>query len=928
MGKQVRIWALFLVGLMGILKLQADFPPRTPWNTSKVVGSPEPPAPARVERVFPRLKFPEPSDLLFDPVTRHWFVALVGGKLVTFPNSQDPDQFVVAGDLKSQHTNLSQFLGFTLHPGFATNRFLFAVFNETHDKTNRWVMARYTVATNATPQLELRSETLIITSKCGGHDGAAVKFGPDGMIYASLGDGSSPEPPDAFKTGQDLSDLMSSIIRLDVDHPAPGQNYSVPSDNPFIHRKGARPEVWAYGFRNPWRMNFGPDGALWVGDVGWELWEMIHRVTPGYNGGWSFVEGPQAVNASQSPPTPIHPPISLHGHHEASSITGGLFYGGRRMPAQRGAYVYGDYATGKIWALRNEGERMVSRVELCDTSVQIVGFAEDDSGEIVMLDFRGDGGIYRLIPNNTTDNSLPFPRKLSETGIFTEVRTQTPSPGVLSYRINAEMWSDHATSERWIGIPGTNRWHNGSLPVGSVLVKTLSMEMEKDNPRSRRRLETQMLHSGTDGWQAYTYRWNESQTDAELVPSSGEVISLTVKDASEPGGIRQQNWKFGSRSECLRCHNPWSGTVLGLAQEQLHKGKSEKDSALLQFMAAGVVTFDTPPKLPEPWPSPYDASAPVDQRARVWLHLNCAPCHRFGAGGSVASFFNIDAKVEDLRLINQIPTRGTFALEEPRVLVKGHPERSVLWFRVNTEGQGHMPHIGSRLVDARASNMLAEWIESMPPEGAPVALQSDSTSRGLANLRTAQRDPSRLPDFLTSARNSTNSFYRDLAARFLPVSQRRQTLGSDFKPQQVLDLTGDPVRGKQLFHGEGGPQCSRCHVMEGQGRNYGPDLTQIRSRYDKATLLDHIMQPSKLVAPEYELHLVETKDGRSLAGFISRTGKDAFQLRVESGETMRLTQQEIVTDSKSPQSAMPEGLLDSLTAQEAADLMAYLTARR
>jgi len=920
--------ALFCLALTWVGLVHGEPPPRVPWTTSKVIGSPEPPAPARVERIFPKLNFPEPIDFAYEPVTKRWFVGLLGGRLLTFSPSPEPERADLAGDLRGRHTNLTQFLGFTFHPGFATNRFLFAVFTEKHQETNRWVIARYQITTATPPELDLTSETIIITSKCGGHDGACVKFGPDGMLYASLGDASSPEPPDALKTGQDLSDLLASVIRLDVDHPAAGQNYRVPADNPFVNRPGARPEVWAYGFRNPWRMNFGPDGALWVGDVGWELWELIHRVTPGYNGGWAFVEGPQSVRSEPAPPTPVNPAIALHPHHEAASITGGLFYHGPQLPGIRGAYVYGDYATGKIWALRHEGERQTSREELCDTSVQIVSFAEDPAGEIVMLDHRGDAGIYRLIPNSVTGNSPPFPRRLSDTGLFADVRTQTVAAGVQPYRINAEMWQDHAISERWLAIPGTNRWHNGGFPANSVVVKTLSLELEHGNPASRRRLETQLLHAGTDGWQAFTYRWNDAQTDAELVPAAGAVAAFKVKDSREPGGQREQTWRFPSRSECLRCHNPWSGTLLGLGHEQLHTGTTDSESSLRQLIASGTATFDSPPQVPQRWPSPYDSTAAVEPRARVWLHLNCAACHRFGAGGAVASFFNQDAKLEDLRLINQIPTRGTFGLDDARILDKGQPEKSVLWYRINTEGQGHMPHIGSRLVDPDGSRLLGDWIESLGQDSPAQSFTPGSTSDLLAGLRASQRDPTRLEAFLASARTSTNALAGDLARRFLPPEQRRHVLGPNFDPQTVLTLTGNPDSGRRLFHSESGPQCARCHVCEGVGRNYGPDLTAVGRRYNRATLLEHLVAPSQLIAPEYVLHLIETKDDRSFSGFPERTGNGGIQLRLESGESIRLTRDEIAALSRSPLSAMPEGLLSALTATEVADLLAYLSQAR
>src|SRR5262249_15350674 len=146
-----------------------------------------------------------------------------------------------------------------------------------------------------------------ITWLSGGHNAGCIQFGPDGYLYISTGDGGGPNPPDPLKTGQDISDLLSSVLRIDVDHADHGKGYRVPDDNPFVTYPGARPEVWAYGLRNPWRMSFDRrTRALWVADVGWELWEMVYRVEKGGNYGWSIMEGPQAIKLDEKPgPTPI-----------------------------------------------------------------------------------------------------------------------------------------------------------------------------------------------------------------------------------------------------------------------------------------------------------------------------------------------------------------------------------------------------------------------------------------------------------------------------------------------------------------------------------------------------------------------------------------------------------------------------------------------
>jgi putative heme-binding domain-containing protein len=906
--------------LLGMLPAVAE---RIPWTTSRIIGSPEPPLACRVERAFPNLNFNEPAGFVYEPVTKRWFVGQIGGQLLSFPDRDDVSRADEVGNLRSRHPKLGQFLDFTFHPGFATNRFVFAALFESAGATNSWVLARYRLTAEEPPQLDLASEAIILTTYAGGHDGACIRFGPDGMLYASIGDTTSPEPPDARKTGQDISDLQSSILRIDVDHADAGMAYRIPADNPFVNRPGARGEVWAYGFRNPWRMGFGDNGVLWVADVGWELWETVHRVTAGYNGGWAVVEGPNPAvrNDVKVGPTPIAKPAASHAHSEASSITGGVAYRGKSMARLAGQFIYGDWETGKIWALADRPDAMPE--ELVDTSQRIVAFANDRNGEVLFADYSSNCGLYRLVPNSDAGKPSNFPRRLSETGLFADTAKQQPAPGVEPYKVTVPRWADGALGERWIAIPGNGVQRDKQFPRDSVLAKTYSLELEAGNPASRRRLETQLLHFNGEAWAAYSYRWNEAQTDAELVPKDGANATLSVKDAGAPGGNRELNWRFFSRSECLRCHNPWSGNALAFNPEQLlhRSGDATEFHRLAQ---RGIVApADTAERAH--LAALDDSAAPLEARARSWLHANCAHCHRFGAGGSVASFFNFDTKLADARLLNYPPARGTFGLTDASVITPGLPERSTLWFRLNTEGQGHMPHLGSRTTDEAASRQLAAWIESLAPDARRAAPEFNSTTGALAALRAAQQDAAKLPGYLAQARKSTNAFVRDLFERFLPAAERRHVLGADFNPTLVLALKGDARRGGELFHGESGPQCARCHVVAGRGRNYGPELTGLVRKFPRAAdVLDHIVNPAKQVAPEFQLHLVETRDGESLSGFVQGKAGGGLQLRIESGELKSLKGSAIASDVPVAGSAMPEGLLANLTAQEAADLLAYL----
>ena len=254
----------------------------------------------------------------------------------------------MAFDVGKLHSDVSALYGLVFHPQFAENRYVYLCYVRKNDLPDGSVVSRFTVSRTDPPVIDPKSEQVILTFWSGGHNGGCLVFGKDGYLYISTGDGAGPSPPDTKMTGQDCSDLLSSILRIDVDHHEPGKSYSIPADNPFLSISGVRPEIWAFGFRNPWKMSIDrATGELWVGDVGWELWELVDKVERGGNYGWSVVEGPQPVHVeARRGPAPISPTTKVHPHSEAASITGGYVYRGPSLPELSGAYIYGDYQTG------------------------------------------------------------------------------------------------------------------------------------------------------------------------------------------------------------------------------------------------------------------------------------------------------------------------------------------------------------------------------------------------------------------------------------------------------------------------------------------------------------------------------------------------------------------------------------------------------
>ncbi len=714
---------------------------RTPWTTSRVQGSPEPPPPYRTEVAFPALpKFAEPLDLAVVPDTDRLAVAERRGKIFTFVNRADTAKANLLIDLKKT------VYGITFHPRFDRNGFVFVTYVLDPDKTQPkgTRVSRFVVKPEGGFRADPASEKIIIEWPSGGHNGGCLKFGPDGYLYIGTGDGSG--IADQLQTGQDLGDLLAAILRIDVDRPADGKNYGIPADNPFLKTPGARPEIYAYGTRQPWRMSFDrKTGDLWAGEVGQDLWESVLRIEKGGNYGWSVLEGTHPFRPDRKRgPTPILKPVIEHPHTESRSVTGGYVYHGRRLPELAGAYIYGDFDTGRVWALRFDGQKVSWKQELAATRLRIVGFGEDRPGELYLVDFMG-GRIHRLVKASPIADAPVFPRKLSETGLFASTKELRPAPGLIPYSVNAALWSDGAHKERYLAIPGNGQIAFNAIeypqpapgaprgwrfPDGTVLVKTFFLELKPGNPASRRRLETRLLYlqqlSGTEEvgdqfWQGFTYVWNDAQTDAILADAAGLDRVFTVQDAKAPGGTRQQTWHFPSRAECIMCHTVPAKFALGVNTLQMNRdhdygGVVANQLRTLEHLGIFTRPLPEPPeKLPR-LANYEDERASLDQRTRAYLHANCAHCHMKWGGGNAEFQLLATLGLDQLGIVGTQPAHGNFGIADGRLLVPGHPERSLIHHRMKAARleDGRMPRVGSLVVDEKGARLIEEWIRRLP----------------------------------------------------------------------------------------------------------------------------------------------------------------------------------------------------------------------
>ena len=935
--------------------------PRPAWTTSKIIGTPTPPAPYAIRPAFPNLSFDQPTSLAELP-NKRILISEIGGKLYTFLKDSSTSQKDLLLSIDG-----SRIWHATAAPSFGPSWTLYVCYSK--DDTS--FVSRFKVQNT---QADRQSEEVILTWPAGGHNAGCLQFGTDGMLYISTGDGSGPNPPDGRTAAQDVTNLFGCILRIDVRKKDTGKNYTVPPDNPFVDLAGARPEIWAYGLRNPWK--FGIDratGNIFAADNGWETWEMVHRIVRGGNCGWPIMEGRAVLRSEVTQgPTPIRPPVKDHSHTEANSVIGGPVYRGSRLTGLDGTFIYGDYITGTIWGLKADGEDSYAHQVLVDTDQRITAFAEGSAGELFVLDYDFTGQIYELIPSGLEDRSAGFPRQLSETGLFSSLKTMTPAPGVEPYEVIVERWMDGATAQRWVAIPDSGSITLGSenstasYPEGTVFVKHLTMPTA-DPAAPRLPLETQLLHYENGVWHPYSYLWDDEGGDARLVDSSGTDRELTYATPGNAASeINEMTWHVNAENECRMCHNAGSGFVLGFEPNQLNlltPATTSLRSSQLRALAARKVIIPMEPlsrldNNPARLVDPQDESQSLNDRARSYLHGNCSSCHHPGGNAIVSFYLRRELPFDQLKT-DKGTGIGTFGLQNAKLIVPGDPYRSVLLYRMSKLGYARMPYIGSRVVDSKGVALIEKWIGSIPhqksdKDSAPVQFGSRDHDL-LARLRSPGNDSSdqgrqQAVDSLVEttagalalssgihgrsirqvdvqhAYGTGNSDIRGLFETFIPEKSRRKTLGRNVDPQTVLALTGDATRGRLIFYSDGA-RCRNCHDLDDEAKSTGPTLVEIRKKYTRRSeMLTHILKPSLKVDEKFVTWNVVTSEGKVQNGLLIRQDDAEVTLKTAERKTVHIAKSDIDILQKSPQSLMPEGILSDQTAQEAADLLAWFAA--
>lgn len=644
-----------------------------------------------------------------------WFVIEQRGVVRQFTTSAAPMSFI---DIEARVRDGGEMglLGMAFHPSFPTDPRVFLSYTTGTNPLVSRISAFRTTDGGAT--LDPASEQILLTvnQPAENHNGGHLAFGPDGFLYIGFGDGGGGgDSWSAIGNGQRLTTMLGKMLRIDVDLAAGATApYEIPPDNPFSGQalcpaaardSGNCPEIYAWGFRNPWRWSFDrTSGALWVADVGQNAWEEVSVVERGRNYGWRCREGAHNFNTSSCDMSGLVDPVTEYDHSLGESITGGYVYRGAQNTTLAGRYLFGDFISGQMWAWIPENARTPrAPTQLLQSGLNISSFGQGNDGELYVVNYGGT--LHRIVFQGGAGATAPA--TLSATGCVNASDARQPASGLIPYAISAPFWADGAEKDRWLALPDGQRitvaadgdW---DFPNGSVLMKHFRT--------GDRLIETRLFMRHPDGaWGGFSYEWNAAQTDATLAAGGA---------ARDIGGGQQ--WIFPSEAQCLECHTSAAGRTLGLETAQLNRtftyastGRTANELTTLNHIGLFATAIGDPANLPT-MPDPADANANLDSRARAYLHANCAQCHR--PGGPTPS--NLDLRyTTTLNMTNACdatPQSGDLGLgANARLIAPGSAASSLIVNRMNRRDQHAMPPFASNQVDASGLALLTRWIDSL-----------------------------------------------------------------------------------------------------------------------------------------------------------------------------------------------------------------------
>ncbi|MFG0261476.1 MAG: hypothetical protein ACF788_03710, partial [Novipirellula sp. JB048] len=595
-------------------------------------------------------------------------------------------------------------------------------------------------------------------------------------------------------------------------------------------------------------------------------------------------------------------PLITYDHRYGRAIVGGRVYRGDRFPELHGAYLYGDYASGIIWASHYDGQQVTQTSKLASPKVSIAGFGQDANQEIYVCAL--DGIIYRFrkIDTGSQEPSPPFPEKLSETKLFASLENLTPAAGMIPYSVNVPMWSDGAVQHRYIALPKSGQvqfsidrpWQ---FPVGTVFVRHLSISVtDKQHPIQH--LETRLLVHGRHGWDGYSYVWNEQQNDAELV----ELPPVREIEVATEQGPDHRHWNYLTREQCNVCHSKANGIVLGVNTRQLNRLDSEtahSTNQLQRLADLGIFQEPLPADLSHlssfpDWPT---RNASIKELARAYLAVNCAVCHVRDRLGITEIDLRYDTLLADTRLVGERPRRpkSTRSAARHALIDPGRPAESELLRRLKDRGEDRMPPLGRSIPDQTAVEVIRGWIAGM--------------------------------------RDQEGHFDPEVIIAMKPEvtleSPIPGTYNTEFVRRLVWEVreSGDPRSGRAVFESDHA-NCKACHLI-GSGSDVapfakGPDLAGVGSEHSLESLIESVLWPQRTIKEGYELTAVLLGDGRVISGYVESETDQSITIRdILTNRSNKIDQTEIEASSATG-SAMPATVASQLSRAQLIDLIAFL----
>ncbi|HEY8078098.1 MAG TPA: PQQ-dependent sugar dehydrogenase [Labilithrix sp.] len=709
--------------------------------TCKPPARPPNASPLAFQQVYGNLTLNTPMVMDHIPGdSSRWFVAERGGTIVSFPSANPmqtdvttvADVAALAGNAINVETSgEGGLLGMAFHPSFATNGRLYISWTGNDTGSCAAPLGNYggcsmrsrvgylTYDTGMQKFTKYDELFVFDQTNATNHKGGCARFGTDGFLYLTFGDGGSGDDPftgdNVVHNGQSTHRFFSKMLRIDVDNPAGGKPYGIPAGNPFADGMAGSPEVFAYGFRNPFRFSIDrATGDVWQGDVGQNQYEEVDVVKAGGNYGWSCREATHDYFATDMARCPngtagLTDPILEQQHvpNNSRAIIGGRVYRGKAIPSFVGGYVWGDEVQTKLFSMTIDTSTLkpvFGEIPGAPTA-SWVDFAEDVDGEVYAVALNNQ--IWKMIAGNNGEvGPDTFPDKLSKTGCVDPANPRNPASGLVPYTVNAALWSDGADKRRWMALPdGATIAVQGDgdfdFPIGTVMMKEFSL--------GGKRIETRLLMRHDDGgWAGYTYEWLDDESDAQLLPSS------KVKT------VGSQPWYYPSRSDCTRCHSEAADHTLGPELGQLNGDYVYTDTNRISnqlHTLEHIGMFSAPLGKPVDqivaYPDPF-GTAPVDQRARAYLHSNCSQCHRPMGNGGGDIDFRFATAFADVKVCNVDPQRGDLGLTGAKLLVPGSPATSLVSVRPHElPGANRMPPLATSLVDTKGTSVIDDWIRGV-----------------------------------------------------------------------------------------------------------------------------------------------------------------------------------------------------------------------